>query len=76
MSNYCSGCRFKPELATGADACPFTTLYWDFLARHQQRFARHPRTALQWKNLERMDPEQLAAIRAQAQQLREQLAAP
>ncbi len=76
MSNYCSGCRFKPELSTGADACPFTTLYWDFLARHQQRFARHPRTALQWKNLERMDPEQLSAIRAQAQTLREQLAAP
>jgi len=76
MSNYCTGCRFRPELSTGADACPFTTLYWDFLARHQQRFARHPRTALQWKNLERMDPEQLASIRIQAQVLRERFATP
>jgi len=74
MSNYCRGCRFRPEQAVGADACPFTTLYWDFLDRHRARFERHPRTALQWRALARKDEDELAAIRAQAAALREQLA--
>ena len=70
MSNYCQGCRYRPERRTGDDACPFTTLYWDFLARHQALLARHPRMALQVKNLARIAPDELAAIRARATQLR------
>ncbi len=70
MSNYCEGCRFDPGMATGPEACPFTTLYWDFLMRHEARFARHPRTALQWKNLARLDAEQRIEIRRQARTLR------
>ncbi len=73
MSNYCDGCRFRPEQAVGADACPFTTLYWDFLDRHRQRFASHPRTALMWRNLDRLDDERLQAIRAKAASLRASL---
>jgi len=75
MGNYCSGCRFKPDEAVGPKACPFTTLYWDFLERHQQRFAKHPRAALQWRSLERLPEAKRAAIREQAQALRQQLAA-
>jgi deoxyribodipyrimidine photolyase-related protein len=73
MSNYCASCRYDPSEALGAGACPFTTLYWDFLARHQGRFGRHPRTALQWRHLERMDPSRLAAIRHAADALRARL---
>ena len=35
MSNYCKGCRYNPANSTGDDACPFTTLYWDYLKRHR-----------------------------------------
>ena len=70
MSNYCTGCRYHPAQAAGDDACPFTTLYWDFLSRHQKRFARHPRTALQWRNLQRIDASTLKAIRLRAESLR------
>jgi deoxyribodipyrimidine photolyase-related protein len=70
MSNYCSGCRYNPTRADADDACPFTTLYWDFLARHRQRFANHPRTALQWRNLERLDADTLKGIRRRAERLR------
>jgi deoxyribodipyrimidine photolyase-related protein len=27
MSNYCQGCRYRPDVMVGPDACPFTTLY-------------------------------------------------
>jgi deoxyribodipyrimidine photolyase-related protein len=74
MSNYCHGCRFQPGESVGPAACPFTTLYWDFLIRHRIRFAHHPRTALQWRSLERFDEPTQAAIVRQAAQLRTQLA--
>lgn len=70
MSNYCSTCRFNPKQATGPDACPFTTLYWDFLARHESRFATNRRMALQVKNLQRKDAQDVAAIRKAAGALR------
>jgi deoxyribodipyrimidine photolyase-related protein len=73
MSNYCDQCRFEPKQATGEHACPFTTLFWDFLARHRERFASHPRTALMWRNLDRKDAEEVKAIRQQAAALREAL---
>jgi deoxyribodipyrimidine photolyase-related protein len=71
MSNHCAGCRYKPALRTGPKACPFTTLYWDFLARHETLLAKNPRMALQVKNLARIPPAEMAAIHTQAQQLRQ-----
>jgi deoxyribodipyrimidine photolyase-related protein len=70
MSDYCRHCRFDPAQAEGESACPFTTLFWDFLDRHQARFADHPRAALMWRNLQRLEPGRLAAIRAHAAALR------
>ena len=70
MSNYCAGCRYDPTQAIGERACPFTTLYWDFLARHRARFSGHPRTALQWRGLERWDAQGLKSVRERAERLR------
>ncbi len=47
MSDYCGDCRFDRRQRVGQDACPFTTLYWDFLARHAERFGKNPRMARQ-----------------------------
>lgn len=71
MSNYCADCRFNPAHATGEDACPFTTLYWDFLQRHQDRLKINQRMTMQLRNLDRKKPEELAAIRNQAKLLRQ-----
>lgn len=62
QSNYCDGCRYRPDRDTGDDACPFTTLYWDFLARHRGRFENHPRMALQIRNLDRRGDERTDAV--------------
>jgi deoxyribodipyrimidine photolyase-related protein len=70
MSNYCAGCRFDPAKATGADACPFTTLYWDFLLRHEGRLAKNPRMALQVKNLARLGTAERALIQQQAGEIK------
>jgi len=71
MSNYCAGCRFNPAKSTGDHACPFTTLYWDFLLRHEKFLGKNPRMAMQLKNLARLDPPQRKAIQRQAAQVRE-----
>lgn len=74
MSNYCGQCRYNPAEATGESACPFTTLYWDFLMRHEARFRDHPRAGLQWRNLDRLEEEKRAAIRRRAATFKAQLA--
>ncbi len=66
MSNYCDGCRYDPAKRHGAEACPFTTFYWDFLVRHRSRFAKNPRMALALTHVERMRPSQRRTIRSQA----------
>ena len=70
MSPLCRGCRYDPAQRTGDRACPVTTLYWDFLLRHEPLLAANPRTALQVKNLARVDEAQRAAIRARADAIR------
>jgi deoxyribodipyrimidine photolyase-related protein len=72
MSNYCDSCRFRPDRATGEEACPFTTLYWDFLARHRERLADNRRMKFQLANLDRKNADELAAITQRAQALREE----
>jgi deoxyribodipyrimidine photolyase-related protein len=62
MSNHCKGCKFDPALSTGPSACPFTTLYWDFLARHEPLLKKNPRMAMQLKNLARLDTPAREAI--------------
>jgi deoxyribodipyrimidine photolyase-related protein len=64
MSNYCNACTYKPEERTGPDACPMTTLYWNFLDQHEATFGKNPRTALMVKNLQRMDAQERSDVRA------------
>jgi deoxyribodipyrimidine photolyase-related protein len=54
MSDHCRDCRYDPRSRTGDRACPFTTLYWDFLARHRSRLARNHRMAQPVRNLDRL----------------------
>ncbi|MCW5663077.1 MAG: cryptochrome/photolyase family protein [Piscinibacter sp.] len=70
MSPHCRGCRFDPAQRSGATACPFTTLYWDFLLRHEARLAANPRMVMQVRNVARLDEAQREAVRARAAAIR------
>ena len=73
QSNYCSGCRYDPAQRSGERACPFTTLYWHFIERHEKALTSNPRTALMAKNLNRLSEAERAAIRQQAARMLSQL---
>ena len=69
---HCKNCRFDPGAREGEKACPFTTLYWDFLGRHEALLAANPRTVMQVRNWTRLSAAQQAAIGAAAAALRGQ----
>jgi deoxyribodipyrimidine photolyase-related protein len=70
MSNYCADCRYDPAQRSGPDVCPFTTLYWDFLLRHEARLATNPRMAMQVRNAARLSPAQRREIADHAADVR------
>ncbi len=73
MSNYCKHCRFDPSAAAGDDACPFTTLYWDFIRRHEPKLESNGRTVLQVRNYQRKSPRERGAITRRANQINEKI---
>jgi deoxyribodipyrimidine photolyase-related protein len=70
MSPHCKGCRYDPAQRSGDSACPFTTLYWDFLMRHETALARNPRLTLQVKNAARLTDAQKKAVNERAAAIR------
>ena len=54
MTEYCKGCAYDPKKRVGNDACPFTTLYWDFLDRHREEFVKNHRMSQQVYGLNRL----------------------
>jgi deoxyribodipyrimidine photolyase-related protein len=74
MSNYCADCLYDPAQATGERACPFTTLYWNFLLRHEKLLATNQRMTMQLKNLVRLSAQRKLEIRDTAAAWRARLA--
>jgi deoxyribodipyrimidine photolyase-related protein len=66
MSDYCRHCRYDVKQRIGPDACPFNALYWDFIARHEDKLADNSRMAMPYRNWAKQPPEAQAATRAQA----------
>ena len=70
MGRHCGGCRYDPARRTGDTACPYTTLYWDFLMRHGATLLANRRMAPQVQNAARLGDDEKAAIRARAAAIR------
>ncbi len=70
MGGPCASCRYDPALREGERACPYTTLYWDFLMRHEALLSKNPRMALQVKNLARISAPQRHNVTQRAAAIR------
>lgn len=73
MSNYCSGCFYKFKERIGERACPFNSLYWDFLIRHSDTLSSNPRIGMGYQLLKKMSPTDIRALVAQAKAVLERI---
>jgi deoxyribodipyrimidine photolyase-related protein len=71
MSNYCQHCAYNVKTKTEADSCPYNSLYWYFMHRHEALFRHNPRMAMLYKTFDRLPDK--AQIIAHAQSLLTQL---
>jgi deoxyribodipyrimidine photolyase-related protein len=70
MSNHCRACRYNPKKSVGEDACPFSSLYWDFLDRHAATFAKNQRMSMILAAWKKRDPEDKQAILERASEVK------
>jgi len=73
MGDHCRRCPFDPGRRNGADACPFTVGYWDFIERHQARFEHHPRMAVAVRAWRARPAAERAGVLRRAEELRQAL---
>ena len=66
MSDYCMNCPFDHKQKTGAKACPFNFLYWNFLIENENLLATNPRMTFAYRNLRRMAGAELDTIPSDA----------
>jgi deoxyribodipyrimidine photolyase-related protein len=66
MSDYCSGCHYDVKAKAGDKACPFNYLYWDFIARHKDRWKGNPRMGPIVPSYEKFSDERKAEIKRDA----------
>lgn len=66
MSDYCKGCFYDRKARVGSRACPFNTLYWNFLITHEARLRANPRLGPAVLGLSRLSAAEREAIMVQA----------
>lgn len=70
MSDCCSKCSYDRKEVTGERACPFNSLYWDFIDRNRERWKDNPRMTLPLRAFDRRAGDWQRAIREKATQIR------
>ncbi len=75
MSDYCADCHYDKTKDTGDRACPFNGLYWDFLARNEDRLRSNHRMGLMYSHVDdKRAADDMEAIRDRVADLREMAA--
>jgi deoxyribodipyrimidine photolyase-related protein len=73
MSNYCSNCHYSVKDKFGETACPFNTLYWNFLDDKKEHFKNNHRMGMMLNLLKKIPGEELAKIKEKAHHIIENL---
>jgi deoxyribodipyrimidine photolyase-related protein len=71
MSDHCKHCYYRPDQRTGDTACPFTALYWDFMATHRETLSRNVRMRMVYASYDKFPSDERDAIRRRAEWLRD-----
>ena len=54
MSNYCEDCQYDRRKRIGEKACPFNSLYWNFLDDKKEHFSKNNRMAMMLRLLDKI----------------------
>lgn len=71
MSNYCANCCYDKKKRIGENACPFNSLYWNFLDDKREELRGNNRMGMMYNLLGKINPEELAKIKERAYQIME-----
>lgn len=67
MSNYCKDCHYNYKDKTGEKACPFNSLYWNFLMQHEKKLKGNRRMSMMYALLNKMSAEDKEELLLQAE---------
>lgn len=67
MSNYCKNCHYNHKEKTGDKACPFNSLYWNFLMQHEKKLKGNRRMSMMYALLHKMSAEDKEELLLQAE---------
>ncbi|MFD2914736.1 cryptochrome/photolyase family protein [Psychroserpens luteus] len=67
MSNYCGDCHYNKSKKVEDDACPFNSLYWNFLDDKREQLGKNFRMGMMYSLLDKMDRQDLQNIKKKAQ---------
>ena len=62
MSDHCEQCHYSVKAKQGDNSCPFNSLYWHFLDRHQNRLGNNHRLRMIYRNWEKRDTREKQAV--------------
>jgi deoxyribodipyrimidine photolyase-related protein len=69
MSNYCGKCQYNVKEKFGEKACPFNSLYWNFLDDKKKYFQNNNRMAMMLNLLNKMPADELFKIKTKASEI-------
>lgn len=69
MSNYCSNCHYQVKDRLGEKACPFNSLYWNFLDDKKPHLANNQRMKMMYSVLNKFSADELYAMKLRAAEI-------